>query len=93
MCTRPHVNRLKAALDGMTETAPAAKEVALASSNAHASSLPPSRQGERIVWAYVDPAASLQLRQMALEHRSSVQALVEEALNDLFVKHHKSPIA
>ncbi|MFO5494855.1 MAG: ribbon-helix-helix domain-containing protein [Cuspidothrix sp.] len=34
-----------------------------------------------------------QLRQLALDNDTTVQALLEEALNDLFLKHGKSPIA
>jgi hypothetical protein len=36
---------------------------------------------------------SRQLRQIALAEESSVQELLKEALNDLFVKQGKPPIA
>jgi hypothetical protein len=57
------------------------------------SSLPPSRIGKRAVIVYVDPGASKQLKQMALDSETSVQELVREALNDLFQKHRKPAIA
>ena len=37
--------------------------------------------------------ASKQLRLLALETDGTVQSLLAEALNDLFTKHHKPPIA
>jgi hypothetical protein len=37
--------------------------------------------------------ASKQLRLLALETDGTVQSLLAEALNDLFAKHHKPPIA
>jgi predicted HicB family RNase H-like nuclease len=38
-------------------------------------------------------AAHEQLRRMAFDSRRSIHALVIEALNDLFTKHSKPPIA
>ena len=54
---------------------------------------PPSRQGKKTVAGHFDPAVSRQLRQIALAEESSVQELLKEALNDLFVKRGKPPIA
>lgn len=54
---------------------------------------PPSRQGKKAVAGHFDPAVSRQLRQIALAEESSVQELLKEALNDLFVKRGKPPIA
>ncbi len=54
---------------------------------------PQSRQGKKTIAGHFDPAVSRQLRTIALEEDSSVQALLQEALNDLFIKHNKSPIA
>jgi hypothetical protein len=54
---------------------------------------PPSRIGKRAVIVYVDPGASKQLKQMALDGETSVQELVREALNDFFRKHRKPAIA
>jgi hypothetical protein len=41
----------------------------------------------------VSPETSKQLKQIALDENTSVQDLVIEALNDLFIKHGKRPIA
>ena len=55
--------------------------------------VPPSRQGKKAITGHFDPAVSRQLRQLALDNDTTVQALLQEALNDLFVKHRRSPIA
>jgi hypothetical protein len=54
---------------------------------------PPSRQGKRIVSFYVEPEAVMQLNIMAIKEGSSVQALMVEALNDLFAKRGANRIA
>jgi hypothetical protein len=53
----------------------------------------PSRQGLKVISGHFDPAVSKQLRLLALELDSNVQSLLAEAINDLFTKHGKSPIA
>ena len=53
----------------------------------------PSREGKKAVTGFFDPAVSRQLKQIALEEDSNIQALLREALNDLFTKRGKSPIA
>ena len=59
-----------------------------------ASSLqPPSRQGKKTIAGHFDPAVSRQLREIALAEDSSVQELLREALNDLFIKRRRAPIA
>lgn len=55
--------------------------------------LPPSRQGKKAIAGHFDPAVSKQLKQLALEQDTTVQALLAEALNDLFEKYEKKPIA
>lgn len=55
--------------------------------------LPPSRQGKKAIAGHFDPAVSKQLKQLALEQDTTVQALLGEALNDLFEKYGKKPIA
>ena len=54
---------------------------------------PPSRKGKKIISGYFDPAVARQLKQLALDQDSTVQALLSEALNDLFEKYQKKPIA
>lgn len=52
-----------------------------------------SRATTRAVGGHFDPAVQRQMRQMALDKDSTVQELLREALNDLFVKYNRSPIA
>ena len=54
---------------------------------------PKSRQGRRGLLTYHDPATIKQLQELALAHDTSQQKLVAEALNLLFVKYRKHPIA
>jgi hypothetical protein len=53
----------------------------------------PSRIGKKTVAAHFDPAVSKQLRQLGLDRDASTQALLREAINDLFTKYGKPPIA
>jgi hypothetical protein len=55
--------------------------------------IPPSRQGKRAIAGFFDQAVSRQLRQLALDRDTSIQALLTEALNDLFTKYGRPPIA
>jgi hypothetical protein len=54
---------------------------------------PPSRQGKKAVTGFFDPVVSRQLKQLALDEDKTVQLLITEALNDLFVKYNHKPIA
>jgi cytochrome P450 len=54
---------------------------------------PAARQGRKVVSGHFDPAVSKQLRLLALERDTNLQALLAEAINDLFTKYQKSPIA
>jgi hypothetical protein len=53
----------------------------------------PSRIGKKTVAAHFDPAVSKQLKLIGLESDRSTQALLREAINDLFLKYGKNPIA
>jgi hypothetical protein len=53
----------------------------------------PSRQGAKHIGGYFDPAVSKQLRSIALEEDTSVQALLEEAIDMLFQSRRKPTIA
>jgi len=59
----------------------------------NAPSVPPSRVGKKAITGYFDPAVSRQLKQLALDEEKHVQDLLGEALNDLFVKYGRPPIA
>lgn len=54
---------------------------------------PASRQGRRGLLTYQDPVTIRQLRELAVEHDTSQQALMTEALNMLFTKYGKPPVA
>lgn len=53
----------------------------------------PARIGKKAITGHFDPAAVRQLKQLALDHDTSVQDLLREALNDLFEKRNLKPIA
>lgn len=55
--------------------------------------LPPSRQGKKFVGAYFDSEVSKQLKILAAETEKTSQALLGEALNLLFERYRKNPIA
>lgn len=52
-----------------------------------------TRAGKKKLTTAVDPAAHLQFRQLALELDKKGEALLIEAINDLFSKYDKPPIA
>jgi hypothetical protein len=56
-------------------------------------SRPPSRRDKRAITGYVTPKAFQQFQILRAERGRDVQELVEEALNDLFQKYGKPPIA
>ncbi|MGE0290003.1 MAG: ribbon-helix-helix domain-containing protein [Hyphomicrobiaceae bacterium] len=100
MSTPERVNKLKAAMQGMAgvpepqATPPPVRAVEPVRSETSATTtLAPSRRGKRNVSAYIDATAAKQLRLLAVERDASTQGLIEEALNDLFRKYNKSPIA
>ena len=53
----------------------------------------PSRAGKKAIAGFFDPVVSRQLKEIGLEKDASVQALLAEALNDLFEKYGRSRIA
>ena len=52
-----------------------------------------SRMGKKPVTVYYEKGAHLQLKVLAAELETTIQGLHEEALNGLFEKHGKPPIA
>ena len=52
-----------------------------------------TRAGKKKLTAAVDPAAHVQFRQLALDLDKKGEALLIEAINDLFRKYGKPPIA
>lgn len=54
---------------------------------------PSSRIGKKVIAGYFDPAVIRQLKILAADNDSSIQTLLAEALNDLFLKYDQKPIA
>jgi hypothetical protein len=52
-----------------------------------------TRAGKKKVTAPLNPESHKLLRQLALDNGTTVEALLLEAIRDLFVKHGKPPIA
>ena len=91
----PRKTSLKNALDKASVRTKKVVEIPLAEQKESrlAQPPPPSRQGKKAITGHFDPAVSKQLRQIALDRDTTVQALLGEALNDLFLKYGESPIA
>lgn len=79
------LNALQAVLDRQATAAapPAAPAPAAAVLNAHSRS---SRTGKRLIGGHFPPNVAKHLKILAAEEGTSVQALLEEALDLLFVK-------
>ena len=93
MSKKPSLSAALHEASGKKTTDPATATEVSTSVPAPMSSVPPSRQGKKIVAGHFDPAVSKQLKLLALEHDTTVQALLAEALDLLFVEHGKAPIA
>lgn len=76
------------------EAAPVQSQpIAQPASSTAQTNVPPSRRGKKAITGHFDPLVSKQLKGIALEEDRTVQDLLAEALNDLFVKYDKNPIA
>ena len=85
---------LAAALHEASGNKRAAPQEEPAQSEANNGSASTARQGKKLVGGHFDPAVSKQLKQLALDQsETTVQELLREALNDLFVKYGRKPIA
>lgn len=80
---------IAAALNGVMGRKP----VAAAAPETAAAYVPKSRVGKKALLTHHDPAVLVQLKQLALEQDTSQQKLLSEALNLLFIKHGKPPVA
>jgi hypothetical protein len=79
-------------------TPPKLPERAAAAPTAKLTGRPPAfyaatRIGKKKVTAALNPAAHKQLKALAVEKEETTEALLTEAINDLFKKHGKPPIA
>jgi spore cortex formation protein SpoVR/YcgB (stage V sporulation) len=69
-----------------------AKRVPEAAGAERSNSYRPSREGKRFIGGYFEPKVAKQLKLLAAEDDTTVQDLVEEALDLLFVKKGKGSI-
>lgn len=53
----------------------------------------PSREGKRLISGHFDPKVAKQLKLLSVEEETTVQALLEEAIDLLFVKKGKTTIS
>jgi hypothetical protein len=53
----------------------------------------PGREGKKAIVGFFPPQVSKQLKQIAVDEDTSIQDLMAEALNDLFLKRSKPAIA
>ena len=68
-------------------------EVAIGTTPKPTSTVPPSRQGKKMISGHFDKDVHRQLKMLALEKDTSIQSLLSEALNALFERNNKPPIA
>ena len=68
-------------------------EVAVGTTPKPTSTVPPSRQGKKMISGHFDKDVHRQLKMLALEKDTSIQGLLSEALNALFERNNKPPIA
>ena len=86
----------KAAAPPQPEPQPAARIVSAEQSEASAAPRKfsrPSRSGTKFVAGHFDPTVARQVRMLAVEEDTTVQALLAEALDLLFVKKNKPVIS
>ena len=85
---------LKAALQQSVGTMPAAERgVSEEAATAAVGPQSASRLGKKAVTVYYSKAAHHQLKHLAVDRETTLQALHEEAVNLLFETHSKPPIA
>ena len=68
-------------------------EISVGTTPNSASIVPPSRQGKKVIQGHFDKDVHRQLKILAIEKDTSIQNLLSEALNALFERNNKPPIA
>ena len=86
-------NTLQAMLDRAKSGGDAPETLAPISKAAPAKSSSTGRQGTKLIGGHFAPEVSTQLRILAAEESTTVQKLLAEALDDLFVKKGKGRVA
>ena len=59
----------------------------------HLKAVPPSRTGRVLIGGHFAPEVQTALKVIAAEERTTMQALLAEAINTVFAKRHKPEIA
>lgn len=90
---KPKRANLAAALENATRSGEGSPGVRAATAATPASPRSPGRAGKKTVAAHFDPAVSRQLKLLGVERDRTTQDLLREAINDLFSKYGKGPIA
>jgi hypothetical protein len=80
---------LQAVLERQVRRAPPAENPAPPSPGGY---YRPSRAGKRLIAGHFDPKVAKQLKLLAVEEDTSIQALLEQALDLLFVKKGKEKV-
>ncbi len=78
---------------GRPEAAPVSRPDSKHTEGQGKGKLPPSRQGKKALTGYFEPEVLKQLKVMAAAEDTTIQALMTEAINDLFKKRGKPHIA
>ena len=68
-------------------------EVAVGTTSEPTAKVPPSRQGKKMISGHFNKDVHRQLKMLAIERDTSIQNLLSEALNALFERNNKPPIA
>jgi len=68
---------------------PATKPTVAKSTRPNVSARPPSRQGTKLIGGHFTHATWAELRRLGLDLDKSVQALLQEAIEDLLTKHRR----
>lgn len=87
------VNALQAVLDRAKAGGDPAPSPATPAEAPAARAAPGGRQGTKLIGGHFAPEVSTQLRILAAEEGTTVQRLLAEALDDLFVKRGRSRVA
>ena len=86
-------NALQAVLDRAKAGGDPAPSPATPAEAPAARAVPGGRQGTKLIGGHFAPEVSTQLRILAAEEGTTVQRLLAEALDDLFVKRGRSRVA
>lgn len=75
------------------EPAVAASVAASVAESPVAKSIPPSRAGRVLIGGHFAPEVQTELKVLAAQERTTVQALIAEGINAVFARRHKPQIA